>query len=230
MKYMKYIHRLKDPDPIGCVFAPDERYFIFGDDAGRIHFLHLNTGDVVRSWEGHTNSIRALCVTRDGRFVISGSNDSTVKIWDFRTGVCLRTLQGHTGSVRSVAVDPRNRFIVSASDDKTVIVWDFKTAKVRHQLKGHEAAVNSVTIHPQGRYVVSAGSDATLRLWDIETGKQVGTYTLDAPRTIFSQDPGLVYVCVFSPDGNYLAAGDSYGPHVFRFILSAKEHRQGISP
>ncbi len=43
--------------------------------------------------EGHSDCVRAVCVSADGRFVYSGSDDKTVKQWE-----------ASTGAVRSVAL------------------------------------------------------------------------------------------------------------------------------
>ncbi len=42
---------------------------------------------LIRTLEGHKNSVYAVAVTPDGRDVISGSEDRTLKIWDLKTGM-----------------------------------------------------------------------------------------------------------------------------------------------
>ena len=83
-------------------------------------------GHLLRSLEGHSNSVHAVVVTPDGCQIISGSYDNTIKVWDLEGGHLLRSLEGHTQSVNAVAVTPDGRQIVSGSNDNTIKVWDLE--------------------------------------------------------------------------------------------------------
>jgi len=51
-------------------------------------------GLLVRTLEGHTGSVRAVAVTRDGRFAASASSDGMLKVWNLKTG---KAVAGYTG-------------------------------------------------------------------------------------------------------------------------------------
>ena len=40
-----------------------------------------NTGDIVRTLEGHKREVTSVAISPDGKYIVSGSNDRTVKIW-----------------------------------------------------------------------------------------------------------------------------------------------------
>ena len=73
-----------------------------------------------RTLTGHSHSIRALAVTREG-LIVTGSLDETAKVWT-REGECLQTLTGHCDWIEALAVT-REGLIVTGSHDMTAKVW-----------------------------------------------------------------------------------------------------------
>ncbi|MBO5838211.1 MAG: hypothetical protein J6R06_00850, partial [Bacteroidales bacterium] len=82
-----------------------------------------NTGQCLKTLEGHSDWVRSVAYSPDGTKIISGSYDKTIKIWDAITGQCLKTLEGHSEWVSSVAYSPDGTKIISGSDDCTVKIW-----------------------------------------------------------------------------------------------------------
>lgn len=90
----------------------------------------LNTGALIRTFDGHLRGLACLKLVEPTRQVITGSNDETIKIWNLINGQCLRTLLGHSALVRSLDFSiPQNR-LVSGSYDKTIKVWDLTTGQL----------------------------------------------------------------------------------------------------
>ncbi len=105
-------------------FTPDGRHLVTGGEGHLVKFWDVNTGQVVRTFAGHTGDVLAVAVSRDGRRIASAGEDTTVRLWDAASGKLLHTLRGHTGLVGSVAFSPDGRRLVSGSRDHTVKVWD----------------------------------------------------------------------------------------------------------
>ena len=59
------------------------------------------SGEIVRTLNGHTQSVHSVSFSPDGKYVVSGSDDKSVKIWSTESGEVLRTLNGHTSDVNS---------------------------------------------------------------------------------------------------------------------------------
>jgi WD40 repeat protein/serine/threonine protein kinase len=115
--------------------STDGRYVLSGhgclDLTGR-HILDIYplklwevaTGKCLRTFSGHTNTAKSVCLSVDGRFALSGSEDATVKVWEVATGKCLRTFSGHADAVISVCLSADNRFALSRSSDGTIRLWN----------------------------------------------------------------------------------------------------------
>ena len=133
-------------------------------------------GPLIRTLEGHTNSVNAVAVTPDGLRVLSSSGDRTLGLWDIGTGPTIRQLECHTDWVWAVAITPDGLRAVSASWDRTLRLWDLRTGQTLHSFEGHTSSVFALALTPDGCPAVSASADRTLRLWDLSTGQSLRSF------------------------------------------------------
>jgi WD40 repeat protein len=62
----------------------------------------VSTGEVLKTFIGHTSAVNSINLSNENNFLISGSNDKTLKLWDVKTGECIRTYYGHSDFVLAV--------------------------------------------------------------------------------------------------------------------------------
>ena len=96
---------------------------------------------------GHTDSVWAVALSRDGTRALTGSQDGTARLWDAATGKALATLVGHTHMVRGVAFSPDGTRVLTGSDDNTARLWDVATGKPLAILAGHRLASSPSRSH-----------------------------------------------------------------------------------
>jgi RNA polymerase sigma factor (sigma-70 family) len=133
-------------------FTSDGRFLVFaGGDPGRpnpkgeIHLWDLDTGKLIRVWDGHKERVTCVAVSPDGRSIVTGSLDRTLRLWDLATGRLRHEFTGHRAYVTSVAFAPDGRRFVACSADAPGYVWD---------LYGHLTATPA-----------SLSADDFLRVW-----------------------------------------------------------------
>ena len=183
--------------PITAVaITPDGRYAVSCSEDDTLRVWDLDSGQTIRTLQGHTDSPNAVAVTQD--YAVSGSADNTLRVWDLQTGKTTQTLQGHTFWVNAVAVTPDGRHAVSGSDDKTLRVWDLHTGRTIQTLQGHTDSLNAVALTPDGRHLVSASADKTLRVWDLLAGKTI---------QILQGHTSWVTGVAVTPDGRHVVSG-----------------------
>ena len=154
----------------GLDVSPDGKRAVSGSRDNLVKIWDLETGELLRSLQGHRDWVNDVAFALGGTAVLSGSKDRTLKLWNADTGDLVRTLEGHKGWVNSVAVSPDGKRAASVSDDKTVRIWDLETGEQLKSLTGHTDWAFAVAFAPDGNTVVSAGKDNTLRVWDVEAG------------------------------------------------------------
>ncbi|MCK5014985.1 MAG: WD40 repeat domain-containing protein, partial [Candidatus Omnitrophica bacterium] len=72
----------------------------------------LETGEQIRTLEGHTSLVNAVAVTPDGARSVSASFDNTLKVWDLETGEVIGTFSGES-ALYACAVSPDGKSIVA---------------------------------------------------------------------------------------------------------------------
>jgi WD40 repeat protein/tRNA A-37 threonylcarbamoyl transferase component Bud32 len=182
-------------------FSPDDRLLASASVDRTVKLWDVTTGKEVRSLAGHTARVNTVAFIPDGKGLASAGADNKVILWDTTTGRELLSLEGHRASVTGVAFSPDGRQLVSGSEDKTVRVWDANSGRLALVFKGrHRGPVRAVAFSPDGKSVASASQDRAggAIIWDPFTGQ-----------TVRALPTGRAYTSMaFSPDGNYLAAGE----------------------
>ena len=92
------------PSPDGTTSA----FLASGSHDATIKLWNANTGECLRTLEGHGSSVRTVAFSPDGAPLASGSDDATIKLWNANTGECLRTLE--RVSLLTVAFSPDTTF------------------------------------------------------------------------------------------------------------------------
>lgn len=149
---------------VTCLQIWDDTTLATGSYDNTIKIWDLESGQEIRTLDGHTRGIRSLQM--DEQKLVSASLDGTVKFWNWRTGQLLSTLSSHTDGV--ISVHFQNEVIASGSIDHTIRVYNFQTG-VTFCLKHHEDWVNNVKVDMVSRTLLSASDDCTIVLWDLDT-------------------------------------------------------------
>ncbi|MGH7496266.1 MAG: NACHT domain-containing protein, partial [bacterium] len=87
---------------------------------GVIRIYRASDGKLLRSLEGHQNTVWSVHFSPDGEKLASGSSDQSVRLWEVKSGKLLRSLEGHQNLVRSVQFSPDGEKLASGSSDNSV--------------------------------------------------------------------------------------------------------------
>ncbi|MCH8029133.1 MAG: protein kinase [Candidatus Dadabacteria bacterium] len=160
----------------------------------------------LKTLQGHSDWITAICFSPSIRHVLSGGWDKTVRLWDVSKGQLLKCYDettwsgGQSFNVQSLQFSSNGRYAISGSWDKKIRLWEVMTGHELRVFSGHTGYVTSVSYSKNNRYVLSGSTDKTVRLWQVSTGKEV---------RMFEGHRDIVYSVGFSPDNRYaISSGD----------------------
>lgn len=73
------------PFHYALVLSDDSKYCFSCFSDGNVGMWSLSTGELVRKFTGHSDSVSCIDVSPDGT-IVTGSLDKTVRVWDWRSG------------------------------------------------------------------------------------------------------------------------------------------------
>mmetsp|Transcript_7672 Transcript_7672/g.16595 ORF Transcript_7672/g.16595 Transcript_7672/m.16595 type:complete len:336 (+) Transcript_7672:62-1069(+) len=157
------------------------------------------TGECVRTLEGHTQGISDVCWNKQGNYLCTASDDHTLKLWDVETGKALKTLHGHTNFVFCCNFDPQGHLLASGSFDETMRVWDVRSGKCLREVPAHSDPITAVDFNYDGTLLVTSSLDGLLRIWDTLSGHCL--------KTLFDKNSPPVSAARFCPNGRFILSG-----------------------
>ena len=159
----------------------------------------VRTGDAVRYFIGHTDTIMSVHFSPDGHTLISSSLDGTLRRWDVETGAEINEYPAGF-SILSTTLSPDGKTLAFSLDvpSNVIVLLNVETLEVIRTLLGHSGIVTSVAFSSDGQTLLSGSVDGSIRLWNADSGAEIGR---------FEGHFGPVYSVAFSPDGVFAISG-----------------------
>jgi WD40 repeat protein len=103
--------------------SPDGQLIATGHADGTARLWHAASGNLIRSYQGHSGAVTSLAFSPDGHDLLTGSFDKTARIWDTASGKTGEPFRGHTDGIIGVAFSPDGTSFWTRSRDRTVKSW-----------------------------------------------------------------------------------------------------------
>jgi WD40 repeat protein len=175
----KIIRKLSKGSHGIAAYSPDGRYvlsqgkYMPSERSYAVELWDTESGEVSKTYVGHSKSLASLCFSADGRQFVTGSADMTVKLWDLEKERPNRTFRGYSRRVNSILYSPNGGLLVSAGDDKTIKTWSLLRAEQENLLSGHEAQIQAIECTSDGSRVISIDENGGIILWDTLKGDKL---------------------------------------------------------
>lgn len=123
------ILRDHEKDVYSVKFQPRGNALVSAGYDRSIRLYDVETGDVLKWFDGHRGAISSVTFNSRGNMIVSGSKDSTIKFWDVMSGLCVRTISSHLGEVTSVETNQSDTMSLSSSKDNSNRLWDMRMSR-----------------------------------------------------------------------------------------------------
>jgi serine/threonine-protein kinase len=193
------------------------------------------------AFQAHAGPIRDIAFSPDSKRLATAADDHLVKVWDTAAWQEVCKCRGHISQSATVAFSPDGQRLAAAGPEKTVRIWEAASGREVFVLRdGNSGYFMGVAFAPDGTHLVAACDDGRLHAWDTKTGQVLpagpvgagsvvfhpkgdGLATLHLPmgpvamldptggKEVLSLFAVSVTTLKYSPDGERLAAADTYG-------------------
>ncbi len=147
-----------------------------GDLEGIMKVMNVDSGKIVWTLRGHTDSIESLDYSPDSsaysgnKFLASASSDGTAKVWDLNSGSTRITVT-HDESVIAVRFHPVQPILFSASVDRSIKATDPRSGIAIFRFLGHSESILAMEISASGDRFITVSDDQIALVFDSFTNQ-----------------------------------------------------------
>jgi WD40 repeat protein len=157
----------------GIEFSRDGKHLVSGAADKFVKQFEVESGKLVRSYEGHTHHVLGVSWKGDGSRIASAGADNAIKIWNVETGEQHRTIQNYSKQVTSIHFIGATDNVISCSGDKTVKMHRANDGGNYRTLNGMPDFVYAVSCTRDEGIAAAGGEDGVFRIWNGTNGQEL---------------------------------------------------------
>jgi len=146
-------------------FSPDGRKLAAGYSDKSAILWNSETGNLITTFSGHGDWVRAVAFNEDGSTLVTGSYDRTVKLWDVTTGKPKLTFLPNKDWVTDVHYSSDGQYIIAGVAQGYAVITD-TNGKTLHRLDKLSKMVGAVPFSLDGKWIAVADLTTTVNLYD----------------------------------------------------------------
>lgn len=166
-------------------FSRDDKQLLSGAADKFAKLFDVETGKLIRSFEGHTHHVLDVAWKADGSRIATAGADNAIKIWNVETGEQQRTISNYAKQVTSIQYIGVTDNLASGSGDKTVKFHRAGDGGNYRGFGGMTDYVYAVAVSRDESIVAAGGEDGVLRIWNGQNGQSLMNF--DPPKSVGNQ-------------------------------------------
>lgn len=108
-------------------FIPNDKCILTSSKDHTIKLWNVSNGNLICSFEGHTNNVNTACFLPDGSTFYSASEDGSIRIWNINLQKPVRTLNEHNQTINQAVYDKKDNSILYLLENRTIKKWHLNT-------------------------------------------------------------------------------------------------------
>lgn len=156
-------------------FSPDGRRLATGGADKLCKTFDVDSGELIRSFEGHTHHILSITWQDDGQVLATASADASIKTWRAETGEQIRTISGFKKEVTAISFVGQTTQILAGCADGSIRLYNSDDGKLLRSFAGANNAIFCLALSADEKTVSAGGQSGRISTWQIEDAKLTST-------------------------------------------------------
>ncbi len=152
--------------------------------------------DHIATWDGHSNTIHSVTMSKDESTLVTGGFDKKIRVWDRASQDCLQEISENS-YVSCVVLAQNDSHIIASNGNREIRCWDLKTGELLGTFRGHSDNMRGLCLIPKRELLVSVSDDMSIRVWNMQD------YTC---QHIIQREEGKIFAVSFL-QGNQIITG-----------------------
>jgi WD40 repeat protein len=184
---------LSDFRVLAVDFAGDGTAFMASN--ARLNQFDLDSGQLIREYTGHRDSVLAMDVSPDGQSLLTGDIMGRLLLWDVESTDIIHDME-HVSGIWSATFNPSGDVIAAGEANGTTRTWDTASGEEIRSYRSSRARVRGLAFAPDGsRLLIGADNLIAVRLFEADelvqwvTENRLAEYLSCSVRDEFQVEP-----------------------------------------
>uniref|UniRef100_T1K9I8 Anaphase-promoting complex subunit 4-like WD40 domain-containing protein n=1 Tax=Tetranychus urticae TaxID=32264 RepID=T1K9I8_TETUR len=139
-----------------------------------IHFFNLASKTLLKSVQGHRETITCLDISSSGRYLVTGSEDTSVILWEIDADGEIEcnsrySLGHHVAGVLCTAITHNEEYILSGSEIGAICVVRLDSGLLIGRLEHHRGMITCIKVNLEDDIFAAGSTDCSVSIWSLDT-------------------------------------------------------------
>ena len=193
-------------------WSNDGKRFLTASYDRYVRLWDVETGECIKTFTNRRVPYVVKFYPLDNNYFIGGYSDNKAVAYDVRTGEIAQEYSHHLAPVNTITFVNSGSQFVTTSDDKKILVFEWNmNVPVKYIAEPDMHAVPAVATHPTKDFIACQSMDNEIKVY-----RSGSKFNLHKGKVFKGHQPAG-YACglTVSPDGRFIASGDSQGKVFF---------------
>ena len=158
-------------------FSPDGELIIAANGDQRIRIIRHQTGQLIKTLEGHRSLIRTLAMHPGGRILASAGFDGSIRFWRIPIGTEFKRIQSDVTEIFSLALFSNGELLASGGAGENVTIWNVPEGNFLRSLPVGSDGILHLAAPASSDLLAGAGRNGTLYIWNAVNGNPIRDFS-----------------------------------------------------
>jgi hypothetical protein len=152
--------------------SSDAEYLVTGGGDHKLHVLHIERDQTLKSVKSHENMIKTLIISNDQKRLYSSAFDGKVKEWRFPFGDFLNNIHSSSSEIYKIDLGENDSRLLCIGADQDLSVYKLPSGQKHRNISLPDSTIITMAAAQDFPVVAIYDSNHTIRIFNYDSGKE----------------------------------------------------------